>query len=314
MPMPRKTKIIVAGIGGVGGYFGGLLAKRYSNDIDVQVIFFARHENLKEIRLNGLQVINGKGTITAIPFLATDNPEEIGKADLILICTKSYDLEAVIHQLKPCVSEETIILPLLNGVDGPERIRKMLPTTNVLEGCVYIVSKLIRPGTVENTGNVETLYFGQPGNNNHEMLSIEKIIKDAGIDALLSEQISEIVWEKFIFISPTATATSYFNTNIAKTIEANKETLLQLIKEVKNIAIALGLSVNESIIPNTMAKLTSLPNGVTSSMHRDFMAGKTHTELETLTGYVVRTAQQLGVPAPTYKKLYHQLKEKILSP
>ena len=87
--MARKTRIIVAGIGGVGGYFGGLLAKKYQDSNEVEVDFIARGEHLKQIQKNGLKVITKHRTFTAIPAIATDRPEETGIADYILICIKS---------------------------------------------------------------------------------------------------------------------------------------------------------------------------------------------------------------------------------
>ena len=140
--MSTKVKIVIAGIGGIGGYFGGFLAKKYENSNDVEVCFVARGEHLNKIRENGLKVIHGQNEFIARAAIATDNANEIGIADYILICTKSYDLDATIKQLKPCIAENTILLPLLNGVESVERIKKILPGTTVLEGCVYIVSSV----------------------------------------------------------------------------------------------------------------------------------------------------------------------------
>jgi 2-dehydropantoate 2-reductase len=137
-----KTKTIIAGIGGVGGYFGGVLAKCFEVDEDVSVCFLARGSHLEAIRLNGLRVIKVGVQFVARPAVASDEADELGVAEVIVICTKSYDLEATVEQLKPCINEHTIILPLLNGVDITERIKSILPNNIVLQGCAYIVSRL----------------------------------------------------------------------------------------------------------------------------------------------------------------------------
>lgn len=80
----KKTKIIIAGIGGVGGYYGGLLARKYFENPNVEIFFIARGENLKRIRENGLKVITEFESFIAYPKIATDNPEEIGEVDFIL--------------------------------------------------------------------------------------------------------------------------------------------------------------------------------------------------------------------------------------
>lgn len=79
--MAKKIKIIVAGIGGVGGYFGGLLAKKYEKSDDFEICFLARGEHLAQIRKNGLKVIVGSTEFIALPAMATDKVNEIGIAD-----------------------------------------------------------------------------------------------------------------------------------------------------------------------------------------------------------------------------------------
>jgi 2-dehydropantoate 2-reductase len=309
--MSGKIKIVVAGIGGVGGYFGGLLAKKYENSDSIDICFLARGEHLEKIRENGLKVIHGQNEFIARPAIATDNANDIGIADYILICTKSYDLDATIGQLKPCIGENTILLPLLNGVESVDRIKKILPGNTVLEGCVYIVSSVKEVGVIENSGINQKLFFGPGTINNDRLLRLEKIMLDAGIEATLSDSISTIVWEKFIFIASIATATSYFNCNIGKLLVENEEILVQLIEEVKLIAAAKGISVKPDLTTYIVNYNKLLPYKSTSSMHRDFQNMKQKTEVETLTGYVVRAGQKYGIETPIFKKAYNQLTTKI---
>jgi 2-dehydropantoate 2-reductase len=305
-----KTKIIVAGIGGVGGYFGGLLAKHFYGHPQVEVSFVARGAHLKQIQLSGLKVIKGPAGFIAKPALATDTPAEIGVADLVIIATKTYDLEAVMRQLQPCMDQSTVILPLLNGVDSRKKIKSMLPDSLVLDGCVYLVSRLKQAGIVENTGNIETLYFG-PGNLAHNKLVLfESLFKEAGIEATLSTNIATVIWEKFIFISPTATATSFFNKCIGQVL-ADSESLdmiKALIDEVKQVAKASGITVSDDITEKTLAKLESLPFETTSSMHSDFKNNKPDTELQSLTAFVINEGQKYSLPTPMYSTMYEVLK------
>jgi 2-dehydropantoate 2-reductase len=305
--MSKKVKIVVAGIGGVGGYFGGLLAKKYENSNEVEICFLARGEHLRQIRKNGLKVIKGSTEFIAKPALATDNANEFGIADYILICTKGYDLDTTIEQLRPCMDENTILLPLLNGMESVERIKIILPETTVLEGCVYIVSALKEAGVIENSGNSQTLSFGLDNESNERLLFLEKLFTNAGIDTVLSEKISSITWEKFIFIAAVGTATSYFNCNIGQILEKNEDTLSRLINEVTAIAKAKKIAVDPQIASKTMNKLKALRPETSSSMHRDFKNRKHHTELETLTGYVVRAGQKFGIETPEFTRAYNQL-------
>ena len=310
--MAKKIKIIVAGIGGVGGYFGGLLAKKYHNSPEVEIDFIARGEHLKRIQKNGLKVIAGAKTFTAIPEIATDHPSEIGIADYILICTKSYDLEAVLGQLKPCIDKNTILLPLLNGVEGAEIIRALLPGNIVLDGCVYIISRLKEAGVVENTGNIQKLYFGIEKTTNPRLITLENILFDADIEATLSKNITSTIWEKFLYISPVATATSLFDNSIGEILaDSNKrEFLFRLIDEVAEIAFTKEIITNDEITSKIRDKLKLFPYDSTSSMHSDFKIHKQRTEIETLTGYIVREGLKLGIAIPGFEKAYKELIDK----
>ncbi len=305
-----KTKIIAAGIGGVGGYFGGLLAKRYEASPEVEICFIARGNHLKQVQQQGLKVIKRDSEFIAKPAFATDNASSLGIADYILVCTKGYDLDTMLEQLKPCVSPNTIILPLLNGVDAVERCAAAFPSSVVLKGCVYLVAHIKEPGIILNEGKIEKLHFGVDGEPNETLLLLEKILKDANVDAHLSNRITEVVWEKFIFLSSIATASSYFNNYYGqmRNDELKYKSLLGLVDEATAIALAKGVIKEKDIAIRIKKQLDTLLPDATSSMHRDFMSGKGKTELESLTGYMVREARRLNVAAPLFDKMYELLK------
>lgn len=307
-----KTKILIAGIGGVGGYFGGVLAKQYFNSNEIEVCFFARGQHLDEIQKNGLKILSNKDEFIANPKIATDNPNEIGIVDLIIVCTKSYDIENIIKQLKPCINQKTFILPLLNGVDNKEKIQILLPENTILDGCVYIVSRLKKPGIVEKIGNIQTLYFGKDNFINDQLEYFRYIFNNANIEATLSQNISSIIWEKFIFISPTATATTFLDKNIGEIVSENHiETITKLIQEVKQIAKAKNIDIAENITEITINKLKSLPFDATSSMHTDFKNKESFNELKSLTKYVIEQGIKYNIETPTYIKAYNKIKSGI---
>lgn len=310
--MRQKTKIIIAGIGGVGGYFGGLLAKKYAGNTAVEIIFVARGAHLKQIRENGLKVIDGEETFTVIPALATDDPVSIGIADFILVCTKNYNLVETIEQLMPCINNQTIVLPLLNGVDATAKISALLSgNTTVLQGCVYLVSQLKEPGVIENSGSIQTLYFGTDqeveDTTSEKLFFLERTLQESGIQACFHPEILSVVWEKYIFVSAIATATAYFDACIGEVLEKHYEKIVQLIDEVKQVATDKGIAIDTEIASKTISKLKALPYEATSSMHRDFQNDKPNTEIESLTGYVVKAGMASGVSVAKYAEMYAAL-------
>lgn len=308
--MKTKTRIIIAGIGGVGGYFGSLLAKKYQDSNQVEIIFIARGEHLQKIKADGLKVIKGDAKFTTYPALATDDFAEAGRADYIILCTKSYDLEETTTLLKPCLKNDTIIIPLLNGVNNAERIRRILPSQTVLDGCTYIVSHIKTPGVIENIGNTQKIFFGLDNTINEKFTFLEKIMQDAGIDATSSQNISTIIWTKFIFISAIATATSYFDQPVGKVVEKEEDIVIRLIGEITKVAQAKKIDLDPDIAFKTIERLKKVPYENTTSMQRDFQNKKPHTELESLTKYVITAGENLHIKTPTYQKLYESLEQK----
>lgn len=305
-----KFKIAVIGIGGVGGFVGGKLAARFADSDETEIVLVARGENEKAIRENGLKIISAEGEEIVHPKLSPI--ENISDADLIILCTKEYDLENTVSSFKNFIGEKTSVLPLLNGVDITERIKKVLPDSEVWEGCIYIVSRLSAPGVILETGNICLIYFGDENASTDKQKQTERIFREAGIDAEATADIEAKTWEKFVFISSLAAATSYLNATIGEILadENDKKLFDDLVIEIKQVAKAKKINISEEAIRQKFDKLGSLPFEATSSMHTDFSKGN-RAEIESLVGYVVREAKKLDVNIPVYEKLYDELSQKI---
>ncbi len=309
--MSEKYRIAVLGIGGVGGYFGGKLAEHFADSNEVEIIFIARGENAKAIQTKGLQVIATNDEFIAKPKLIADDPTEIGKTDLFIVCTKAYDLTESINKYRECIGENTVILPLLNGVNHTETIQSILPNTEVWKGCCFIVARLIEKGVIKIDSEIRLIQFGSFTGSKANLEKVEKIFKSAGIQTELSNDIDKTIWEKYIFISSLATLTSYLDKTVSEILDSseNARLLVDLIAEVSQLARARKIEVAKNIEELTLEKIKKAPPTATSSMHADF-AKKGKTELETLTGYVVRESKLLNVATPNYAKFYEELKER----
>lgn len=303
-----KTRIGILGLGGVGGYFGGLLAKAYLESDTIEIIFIARGETQKVIAQNGLKIIADATETTVFPSLVSNNTKEIGELDYLLCATKTYDIETSFESVKNCISTNTIILPLYNGVDATERIQILFPENTVLQGCVYIVSMIESPGIIKKIGPYEKLFFGSKNAPVSKLNELQSIFEKANIESYLVENIEETVWEKFIFISALASATSYLNENIGGILNntENKAIYSSLLIEIAAVAVAKGVTLPDDIVAQTIVKLEKTPKDATSSMHRDFLAGK-NTEVVSLTKYVVDLAIKHGVATPVYQMIEKKL-------
>jgi len=305
-------KIAVVGIGGVGGYFGGNLARHYTGKGEVEIVFVARGKHLEEITKNGLELITQKGSFKAMPDRATDNPADQGAFDLVLFCVKAYDLEESARLLRYNVDEKSVVITLLNGVDNRGRLKDIFPRAEVLDGGVYISGRIICPGVVQQLGGACKLFFGAEDGATEKYLHTERLLRDAGIDAEFRTDIQTVVWDKYLFISPVASATAYLGKNFGEILEdgTSRGILESLVKEVERVGRAMGVPVPEDAPKVVLDKVASFPYETQSSMQVDFEKGG-RTELETFTGFIVRSAGRRGIAVPHHDEIYRILLERM---
>lgn len=151
------------GLGGVGGYFAAKLSRAVSSRVvgsETEIVCLAREKTAAAIRANGIKLITPEEEFVAHPSVVATKASEAGKIDYLIVSVKSYDLESSLEQFRDCISPQTIILPLLNGIDAEDKIRALFPANEVWSGCVYIVSRITAPGVVTETGNIHRLHFG----------------------------------------------------------------------------------------------------------------------------------------------------------
>jgi len=301
-------KIAVLGLGGVGGYFGGKIALKYAGSPSHRVIFLARGPHLAAVRDRGLTVRAVEGTFVARPDLATESPAEAGCCDLILLCVKEYDLVAAATEIVPLLQENTVVIPLLNGVDIAERLRSLLPRGVVLSGCVYISSFIESPGVVRQVGGSCQLIFGPDDGRAEAYRSLETFLKGAAIKAELSTDIAVHLWTKYLFVSPMAGVTSLMKMSFGEILgdEQGRETVLGLMREIERLARAKGIALPADGVVEAMATVKRFPPEARSSLQLDYQKGG-RTELELFIGYAVRAGHTSGVPVPLHEALYEAL-------
>jgi 2-dehydropantoate 2-reductase len=309
--MKKKYRIAIVGIGGIGGFIGAKLAMAYRKSDDIEIIFVARGTNAQAIKENGLKLITSQEEVLVSPDVVADEVDTVGLINLLICCTKAYDLEESLKQLSQSITADTLILPLLNGVDSSFMILSLLPDAKVLEGCIYLVSKLIAPGIVQQRGDFYAVHFGGDKMLTPEMNKLLDLFERANINTILEDNIREKVWGKFSFISPIATYTSAYDISIGKILESegHRSSIKKLMSELIELAKTQNIILPADTIDKNFFVMAKLPYEATSSMQADFAGGKS-TELETLTGSVVRRAIEKEIQADSYNMMYELLLER----
>lgn len=309
----KKTRIGILGIGGIGGYYGGLLAKHYHSSSNYEVVFIARGKQKEVLRKNGLHLKTSQKDFVIQPNLVSDNPKEIGPLDILIMCTKAFQIENSISQYKDCISAETIIISLMNGVENAEKLQELLPGhQNILNGCVYIASNLESAGVVWQKGGKCNLIFGKEKGDNLSYVFVEKILRQAGIDATLSDNIRKVVWEKYLFVSPVANITSYKEITFGEILESpeNMDILKKLIEEVFAVAQGKGVKLANNSLLKPFEVLKNFTYGAKSSLQIDFEKKK-DTEIATFTHYIINEAHRLNIEVPTYQMISTDLDKRL---
>jgi 2-dehydropantoate 2-reductase len=293
-------RFLVVGTGGVGGYFGGKLA-RHGED----VWFIARGKHLAAMQQNGLRIIAPEETFVIPPGRMTDDVRSAGKADVILFCVKSYDTEAAARTLAPALTDDSIIVCLQNGVDNEEKIQAVIPHGKVYGGAAYIYATITSPGVVTRPGGPQRIVFGSLKPDDSGSARIREGMTGAGIRADLATDIHAALWTKFIFIAAVGGMTTATRLTLAEilSIPASRAMLEDAMRETESITRAQKINVPNGIVEKMFENLKSMDNNTYSSMYHDLVNGNP-LEIEAFSGTVIRYGQQLGIPTPTHRSIY----------
>ncbi len=300
-------RIAVVGIGGVGGYIGAKFCSLIEqNPEKYDITFIARGKHAEAVAQNGITVVEDEATFTARASRVCTAETAEGTFDLVFLCIKSYDIEEAVSALQKNIRPDTVIIPFANGVNNDETVRNLVDA-KVLNGCVYILSHIQEPGIIRKQGKVFAAVFGNLEYYG-ETLHIGYLFKDAGLRYKTPENIEEAVWKKYLFISAFATLTSYYDMNIKPVYDAHYSVAKTVLDEIASVAAAKGIDIG-SEVQKALDTASNLPAGASTSMHLDYQNNH-KTELETLTGYVVREAEKLGVNVPKITNIYNTLKDR----
>ena len=289
-------RVAVVGLGGVGGYIAGYFAKS-----GIDVVGVARGEHLKAIRRNGLEIIEDEASFK-VDVNACSFEELSGYFDVALFCVKSYDLEDAAQKMQPFLKRESLAVSFANGVNNAEVLRACLDV-KVVDGCIYILSHIEKPGVVRKKGSVFAAVFDANGSE-----TLSQLFEKSNLRYKSSLDIQKDLWKKYIFIAAFANLTSYYNESIYAVWKHHYAEAKKVLEEIASLAKAKGIDI-EKEVEKSLKTASSLPKEASTSMHLDFQ-NKKKTELEALSGYLVKEASKVGVELPLLNEIYKELQKR----
>jgi 2-dehydropantoate 2-reductase len=310
--MPLNN-LCIFGIGGVGGYFGGLIAHAIAQEEPRtrSVTFIARGEHLARIKRDGL-LLNTSDTegLVCRPTVATDTVADISPPDLYLVCVKSYDLDNAITAISHNITPHTLVIPLLNGVDIYERIRRILSTGIVLPACVYVGTHIERPGVVTQRGGDGKILCGKaPDLNNFDPQPLLDLFQQVRINFSWQDDPYPAIWEKFVFIAAFGLVTASSGKTLGEVMadaDAAARTR-RIMEEIVAIARQKGIALADDIVERALAKGHNFPPETKTSYQRDVETPGKPNEGDLFGGTILRLGQQYGVPTPTTREVFSAL-------
>ena len=297
-------KIGVMGTGGVGGYFGGLIA-RADND----VTFIARGAHLKAIKSNGLRVFSELSGEFALSSPATDNAEEAGQQDLILYNVKMYQNVDAISFIEPMMGPDTIVLTLQNGIDNGDILAEAFGRERVMVGVCFLQGRVREPGVVEQVGQVGRVVFGEMDQGiSPRGEKLLKLFEGSSWNVELTENAMGAVWRKFIYLAGTAGVNAITQTPYGelRNIPETRGLISDSYREIIAVATALNAPIGEGVLEWALNSLDEFPAQGMASLAKDFRDGN-RVELDGIIGAAVRLGERAGVPTPINEMIYSLL-------
>ncbi|HYA13795.1 MAG TPA: 2-dehydropantoate 2-reductase [Syntrophales bacterium] len=298
-------KIAIMGVGGVGGYYGGLLAQSGQD-----VTFIARGKHLQAILDKGFQIKSVHGDFTVSPAKATDEPSRIGPVDFILFATKTYQTDEAAKLIKPIVSKDTVVVSLQNGVDAADRIGAVVGMEHMLGGATWLSAAIEEPGVIGQYSQFRRIAIGEfNGQLTPRLDAVYKALQATGATVEVSDNILKVLWTKFVFISSVSAMGCLTRVTFGeyRSVPETRTVLINALSEVAAVANAKGISLDADVVAKTLAFIDGSSPGIKPSMQRDVEAGK-RSELESMIGVVVRMGAQHNVPTPVMRLTYALLK------
>lgn len=297
-------KIAMMGTGGVGGYYGGLLARTGQD-----VTFIARGAHLAAIQEKGLQVKSVHGDFAVVPARASDNPAEVGPMDLIIVATKTYHTDEAAQAIKPMVGPDTVVVSLQNGVDAADRIGVVVGMEHLIGGATWLSAAIEAPGAIGQYSQFRRIALGEfNGRTTPRLQSVFDTLHATGATVEVSDNILKVLWTKFVFIASVSALGSLARVPYGGYVHIpqSRAVLMEALGEVAAVAAARGIALDADVVDKTLAFIDASAPSIKPSMQRDVEAGRV-SELESMIGVVVRLGTEQGVPTPVMRFAYAML-------
>lgn len=271
--------------------------------------------HLQEIKSRGLLLnTDTQKDLQCIPDYAGDSLEDLPTPDLCLVCVKGYDLENIAQDLQKHIKENTVVIPLLNGVDIYGRLRAVLTRGIILPACVYITSHIEKPGMVIQKGPVGKIVAGRdprfpdfdPG------FVVDFLGEKMGLDFHWEEDPKPAIWTKYVLVASFALVTAYANKSFGEVMDDPflKECLEGIMREIILIGQKKGIPLKMDLISETIQTMRRYPYDAKTSYQLDLEVAGKKNEGDLFGGTILRMGEENDVNTPVTRRVFASICER----
>jgi 2-dehydropantoate 2-reductase len=296
MPHDIRT-VAVLGPGGVGGLLAALLSRA-----GVEVTCLAGEDTAQVLRTRVIRVRSAAfGEFTA----PVDADTELrAPVDAVLIAVKHTALDAALTRVPaPALGDDTLLVPLLNGVEHPAALRAHHRHDRVAPGVIRVESTRVAPGVIEHGSAFAEIDLTGDAVPRSRLDALARTLTSAGPAVRVLPDETAALWAKMSFLAPFALLTTRHALPLGEVRTRHREELAALVEETAAVSTACGAPVDPAA---ALARYDAFAPATKSSMQRDAEAGRP-LELDAIGGALLRAADRHGVPAPVTARMVAEL-------
>ena len=299
-------KIAVIGAGAMGSLYGALLSDKH----EVWLVDIWE-EHIQTVQKLGLRITSQGKEWISHPKACT-SAEEAGNCDLLIVFVKAGDTEKALSQARTLLKEHTLVLTLQNGYGNVEKIQRFVSKAQIVRGITTAGAVMQGPGNVFWSGD-GPVYLGPVDGSDQGMVNmVARAFKDCGINAVVSDRIGEMIWEKLLVnigLNAVLALLEMRNEFMAQSPEAYA-LALNLIEEGVKVAKAEGYQLDGNKIAEQYYIEGAARVGKNFCSMLQDVKKKRKTEIEALNGTIVKLGKQYGIETPYNQTLYLLMKAK----
>lgn len=287
-------RVAIVGIGALGSLFAARLSL-------VTPVVAVGHwpAQLQALQESGLTLIHPDGATTQHHLQVTSSTHGLPKADLVLLLVKSYQTSAAVSIVQELIAPGGLALTLQNGLGNLESLQGAIGTERANAGVTSEGANVVRPGVVRHAGYGITHLAGD------QMAEPAALFRAAGFETQLKESVAGLIWGKLAInagINPLTALLRLPNGYLA----ANPTARLLMETAAREVAAIAPTYIGDAFpYPDAGAAALQVAQATSanmSSMLQDVLNGRP-TEIDAITGAVVRRAKESGIPAPANELL-----------